>query len=82
MGRVHHDRVSDLRHLRQAAHVSDQRVVAKGGAAFGQQDAFVAGGFDLGDDIGHIPRGQKLTLFDVHDLARIARGQQHIGLAA
>ncbi len=30
MGRVHHHRVAGLRHLRQRAHVGDQRVVAEG----------------------------------------------------
>ena len=82
MRRVHHDRVSGLRHLRQAAHVGDQRVVPKRGAAFCEQDALVAGGFNLGDDIGHVPRGQKLAFLHIDDLARIACGQQHIGLAA
>ena len=43
MRRVEHHRVAGRRHDRQRAHVGDQRVVAEGGAALGQQDLVVAG---------------------------------------
>ena len=82
MGGVHHNRIAGLRHLRQAAHVGHKGVIAEGRAAFGQQDAFVAGAFDLGHDVGHFPRGQELTLLDVDRGTGVACGQQHVGLAA
>ena len=82
MGRVHHHRISGLGHLRQAAHVGDQRVVAEGRAAFGQQDVAVPGAFDLIDDVLHLPRGEELPLLHVHRLSGLPGGEQQVGLAA
>src|ERR1700733_15401198 len=82
MGGVEHDRVAGASHDGQAAHVTDQRVVAEAGAALAQQDVVVAGGGDLGGDGDHVPGGEELAFFDVDRAAGFAGGEQQVGLAA
>ena len=73
---VHDDRIARLGQDRQAAHVGHQRVVAKGGAAFGQEDAAVSRTGDLGGDILHVPGRQELALLDIDHRAGFACGQE------
>ena len=42
----------------------------------------VSGLGDFGDDVLHIPRGQKLAFFDIDHPSRFSRRNQQIGLAA
>ena len=69
-------------HYRQAAEIADQGVVAKGCAPVAQQDPPVAGAFDLGGDMLHVPGRQKLPFLDVDRAPGFTGGQQQIGLAA
>jgi hypothetical protein len=62
--------------------IDDQGVVAEAGAAFGEEDAFVAGGARLFDGILHVPRGDELALLDVDGAAGLACGDEQVGLAA
>ena len=80
MGGVEDHRMAKIRHLRKRAHVRNQRVIAKGGAAFGQKDAVIAGTGDFRGDMFHVPRGQELALFHIDHRACRSRGKQQVGL--
>ena len=67
---------------RQRSHVGDQRVVAEAGAALGDQHIASARLGQLGDDVLHVPRREKLPLLDVHRPPRARGGDQQVGLAA
>ena len=54
---IEDDGVAEFAQDDEATHVGDEGVVAKGGAAFGEEHLFVAGGFDFFDDVSHIPWG-------------------------
>ena len=67
-------------HLGDGPHVADQPAVAEEGPAFAQEDAAAAGGLELGDDVCHVPWGEKLSLFYVDRPARAPGGGQKVGL--
>ena len=87
MGRVKHNRATRLRHYREAAHIGDQRIVAKRGSALAKQEIvfrlprFARGSFRLLDNIGHIARRHKLRFFDVDRFACGGNCSDEIGLA-
>jgi len=70
----------------QGAHVHDEIVVAEAGAAFGEDDARVAGGGELLDGVAHVGGCDELSLLDVDGTvgARggVGRGGEEVGLAA
>ena len=62
--------------------VVDEAVVAEEGAAFGEEDVFVAGAVDFFDGVGHFPWGHELAFFDVDGFAGLSGGLEEVGLAA
>jgi hypothetical protein len=66
----------------ERAHVDDEVAVAEGGAAFGEEDAGVAGGGDFFDGVAHVAGGDELAFFDVDGAAGVAGGEEQVGLAA
>ncbi len=71
-----------LAHPVERAHVGDQVVVAEGGAALGDEEAFAAEGAHLAGDVDGIPRGEELAFFHVHRAAGLGGGFEQVGLAA
>jgi len=71
-----------FRHLRQRSHVNDERVVAEARSALGDEHVGVAAARHFGDDVSHIPRGEKLPLLDLDDPAGPGGGDEQIGLPA
>ena len=82
MGGVKNHRIANIRHLRQAAHIRHQRVIAKGCPALGQQDMFIACLYSLGGNMFHIPWRKKLAFFDIDDSASCLPLPQQICLTA
>ena len=82
VGRVEHHRIAGPRHDRQRPKIRHQRVVAEAGAPLCQQNPRVPRPGDLGGDVRHIPRRQKLALLHVHDSPGVAGRHQQIGLPA
>src|SRR5215475_2042203 len=66
----------------KCAHVGHERVVAKGHAAFSDEDIGVARANDLGHHILHVPGCEELALLDVHYLAGPRSRYKKVGLAA
>ena len=79
---VKDDRVAEAAHDRQAAHVDDEVVIAKGSTALRQEHLLAAALVQLVDDIAHVLRGEELALLDVDDAARLGSGVQKIRLPA
>ena len=69
-----------MAHLRQGTEIHHQGVIAKTRAAFGEQNAPGAAGFQFAHHMLHIPGGQELAFFDIDGLAGTGRCQQEIGL--
>lgn len=65
MGGVKADGEAKGLHDRDGAHVRDEIVVAKGGAAVGEDNPVVACRDEFVDDVLHIPRREKLPFFYV-----------------
>ncbi len=82
MGGIEDHRRARLGEDGQRAHVGDERVVAEGDAALGQEHVGIAGADELRHHILHVPGGEELPLLDVDGLARARRRQKQIGLAA
>src|ERR1700683_963854 len=81
VGAVKDDR-GERAHDGQRAHVDDEIVVAEAGAAFGEEDAAVAGGGDFFDGVAHIPGSDELAFFHVDGAAGASGGDEQFGLAA
>lgn len=81
MGGVHDGGEAEFFHIGEGGHVADELVVAKGGAAFDEGDAVIAGGGDFFDDVFHIPGGHELGLFDLDAFAGGGGGDEEVGLA-
>ena len=79
---VKHHRITSIGHNRQAAKITDQSVIAKGGAPVAEQNSIIAGAGDFIGHILHIPRRQKLAFFHVDCAACFSRRQKQIGLPA
>ena len=69
-------------HEGEAAHVDDEILIAKGGAALRLPDLPRPALPELGDDEGHLLRREKLALLHVDNLARGGGGEQQVGLVA
>jgi len=69
-------------HDGESAHIDHQIVVAEGSAAFGEEDAGVAGGSDFVDGVAHVPGRDELAFFDVDGAAGASGGDEEVGLAA
>src|SRR6218665_365310 len=75
-------------HDGQAAHVADQVVVAKAGAALAGHEAVFGqaglpgGGTGFVDDVVHLMGREELAFFDVHRLAAAGCGADEVRLAA
>jgi len=69
-------------HDRQRTHVGHEIVVAEGDSALAHHDGVgaVVRLFRLVYDVLHVARRQKLTLLDVHRLARCRHGMDEVGL--
>jgi len=81
VGGVEDDR-GHCAHDGQAAHVDDQVVVAKTGAALGERNAGVAALADFFNCVAHVPGSDELPLFYVDGAAGLGGGDQQVGLAA
>ena len=66
----------------QSAHIADQGIVAKTGAALGDHDIGIARRADFIDGMGHIPWRHKLPLLNVNSPAGARCGQQKVCLTA
>jgi hypothetical protein len=82
MSRVEHDGPAVASHDGQAAHIDDEVVVAERRAALGQKDSIVPGGCDFVGGVTDVGGRNELALFDVHDTACAAGGDEQIGLPA
>ena len=82
VGGVEDDGVAGSGHDGEAAEVGDEGVVAEACAAFGEEDAFVAGFGDFCGDVLHVPGGEELAFLDVDGAAGFAGGDEEVGLAA
>ena len=82
VGGIEDDRHAEVAHDLEAAHVDDQIVIAKAGAALGEDDVVVAGRADLLDDVAHVAGGDELALLDVDRFAGAACGEEQVCLAA
>jgi hypothetical protein len=78
---VEDDRIAQPLQNGERAHVDDEILIAEAGAAFGEDNVFVAGAGDFFDDVGHVPWGDELGFLDVDDAAGFGRGEEEIGLA-
>ena len=79
---IEHHRIAKGAHNRQGTHIRHQVVIAKGGAAFCEEQTLIASARELLRDVLHIPRRQELPFLDVHWLPSTGRGEEEIGLAA
>ena len=82
MGNVHNHGITEVLHRRDAAHIDDQVVITEGRAPVGQHHVRIARIADFPGGEGHRFRSEKLSLFDIDDLAGLRGGNQQIGLAA
>ncbi len=82
MGGIKTDGEAKLLHDGNGAHVADEIVVAKRGAALSEDDARGAAGGEFFDDVFHVPRREELPFFDVDGGGRLRGGGEEIGLAA
>jgi hypothetical protein len=82
MGSVENHRRADLCQDWQRTHVRNERVVAKGHAAFGHKRIGIARTGNLSHDIGHVPWCEELAFFDIDDASGFCRRNQKIGLPA
>ncbi len=82
MSRIEHNRRTKSCHDRQGTHIGNKRIIAERNAAFCRQHIGIAAFRDLGKNILHVPRRQKLALLDVHDASSLCRSDQQIGLTA
>ena len=73
MGCIHYNGAARFCHLGQRLHINHEAVIAETDPALGEQDPIIARAFDFGDHIGNIPRGKKLSLFDVDHGTRPSR---------
>src|SRR5262245_37313201 len=78
---VEDDRVSELAHYREGAHVHDQVVIAETRPALGDHDLAVTRGLDLFNYVADVERREELALLDVDRAPGRRRGPQQIGLA-
>ena len=70
---IEDDGVAGFLHFEEGAGVDDEVVVAKGVAAFGQDNLAIAGGFDFGGDFGHVFGCEELAVLEVDNSARFSR---------
>ena len=82
MGGVKNHRKSGAAHLRQASHVTDQRIIAERGSPFCKQNTLIARLDQLIGNMFHIPRRQKLPFFYIDYSPGFGRSDQQICLAA
>ena len=71
-----------LLHHAQAGHIHHQCIIAEACPALAEHDIIVAGLAHLLQAVFHIPRGEKLRLFDIDAAAGLSGGHQQIGLTA
>ena len=69
-------------HDGQRAHVDDEIVIAEAGAAFGEEDAAVAGEGDLCNGVLHVLGRDELTLLHVDGATGFSGGDEQVGLTA
>jgi hypothetical protein len=82
MGGVEDHRRTDLCEDRQSPHVGDQRVVAEGDAALGDEHLRVSGTDHLRHHMRHVPGREELALLHIDHLAGQRRCGEKVGLAA
>ena len=82
VGNIEHDWTAQIFHCWDRGHVVDQSVIAEECAAFAEQDLLIAGRADFINAVLHLVRANKLALFDVDRLARVAASDQQSRLAA
>ena len=82
VGGVENQGVAQLAHLRQAAEIDHQCIVAEAGAALGQQYVSRTAGFQLAHHVPHVPWREELALLHVDGPARAGGGQQQVRLTA
>ena len=80
MCRIHHNRIAKLTHDEKRTHVGNKVAISEARAALAEDDALVAGGLDLADDLRHVLRRHELALLDIHDCAGFACGNNKIRL--
>src|SRR4029450_11936413 len=82
MCRIENDAITCVTHPVERAHVGDEVVIPKGGAALGEAELCVAEGDQFLGDVSHIPRCEELAFFYVNRTTRLGSGTQQIRLPA
>src|SRR6476620_7092889 len=82
MCRIENDAITCVTHPVEGAHVGDEVVITKGGAALGETKVCAAEGDQFIGDVSHIPRREELTFFYVNRTTRLGSGTQQIRLPA
>ncbi len=78
---VVNDGVAEFLEDGKCAHIDDEIIVTKAGAALGENDLRVARGSDFFGDVAHVPGRKELRLLHVDDAAGLGGGEEKIGLA-
>src|SRR6476646_10443863 len=81
MCRIENDAITCVTHPVEGAHVGDEVVITKGGAALGETELCVAEGDQFLGDVSHIPRREELTFFYVSRTTRFRSSTQQIRLS-
>ena len=79
---IKHDGTPDFLHPRDGSHVSNEIIVTKCGAPFGEKIIFASRGLELGCNILHIPRRKELTFLHIHNPTGLRCRDNEIGLTA
>src|SRR6476646_17142 len=82
MCRIENDAITCVTHPVEGAHVGDEVVITKGGAALGETKLCAAKGDQFLGDVSHIPRREELTFFYVDRTTRLGSGAKQIRLPA
>src|SRR5258707_3108119 len=82
MCRIENNAITCAAHPVKRAHVGDEVVMPKGGAALGEAKLRVAEGDQFLGNVSHIPRREELTFFYVNRTTRLGSGTQQIRLPA
>lgn len=80
VGGIKDDAVAELTHPVEGAHIGDEILVAKGGAALGEEEILTADGLELFSDVFDIPGGHELSFFDIYSTSCLACGEDEVGL--